>query len=110
MKKLFFLLTLVFVNNLYAQNIERVEYYIDTDPGYGMATPVTFNSGSDFDVNFTVDLSEVTTGFHVLYVRVMDENGVWSLTHTRPFFVDQTAPNITEAEYYLDTDPGSVSI
>lgn len=30
-----------------ASNISRVEYYLDNDPGFGVATPLTFTAGTD---------------------------------------------------------------
>ncbi len=56
---------------LHAQDIVQVEHYVDTDPGYGEATQVDVTPGPDLDLAFTVDLSDETPGFHVLYVRAL---------------------------------------
>ncbi len=94
---------------LYAQNIVQVEYYIDTDPGFGNGTQVSIATPApDLDLNFNVGLSDVSSGLHVLFVRARDDSSKWSLTYTSPFLKKRldVAPNVTKAEYYIDTDPG----
>ncbi len=94
-------------------NINKVEYFIDTDPGFGsginvpVATPATTLSGLAFAVNLT----PVGYGFHRLYTRSRDVNGVWSLTNAVPFYYQRpttstTLANINKVEYFIDTDPG----
>lgn len=90
-------------------NVSGAEYYIDSDPGFGAANAITISSPStDITQSFTVDLSSVNNGFHVLHVRTKDLNGIWSIAYTKPFLKDQTTANtnVVNAEYYLDTDPG----
>ena len=111
MKKIIILFVLVFAQNLYAQNIERFEYFIDSDPGYGQGSAISITPVTDLDIYFTIDLSGVEDGFHVLVVRVKDENGVWSMAHSKPFYKESKSPespdvNISRIEYYIDTDPG----
>ncbi len=51
----------------------------------------------------------MSNGFHNLYIRVKDENGRWSLTNVKSFYketVYATIPNIVEAEYFFNEDPG----
>ena len=60
---------------VFAQNITQVEYYIDTDPGFGNGTSVSISAGTDIDLSFTADLSSVSYGFPVLYVRAKDGDG-----------------------------------
>ncbi len=91
-------------------SITAAEYFIGTDPGFGMGTaiPVTPASTID-DLGFTVDLSSVPEGFHLLTVRTRDANGRWSLAVTRPFFraaAPQSLPDVARVEYFFDTDPG----
>ncbi|MGI4875299.1 MAG: CARDB domain-containing protein [Janthinobacterium lividum] len=66
-------------------SLTRCEYYIDTDPGYGLATNVPITAGVNVDQTFTADLSSVSNGFHTLYVRVRDASKAWSLTKVQPF-------------------------
>ncbi len=96
-------------------NISRVEYYLDTDPGYGAATALSIGTGNNLaNLTFNIDPATLTEGVHVLGVRSKDANGAWSQDNrwlfAKPFASDTvgagTAPNLSRVEYYLDTDPG----
>ena len=92
-------------------NVNKVEYFIDTDPGFGAATDVPVTAATDVSgVAFNVALSGLSTGFHALGLRSRDANGQWSLTSRRVFYYEPAAqsalPNINKTEYFVDTDPG----
>jgi hypothetical protein len=96
-------------------NITSMEYFIDTDPGVGMGTQVAVNNvGTDIVDSFTANIGALPIGFHRMYTRVQDGNGVWSLHDKFLFYVSDptpvnnpTLPNIVAAEYFLGgTDPG----
>jgi len=94
-------------------DITKMEYFFDNDPGFGLATDVPITSDTVIDKNFNADLSLVDVGFHKLYVRVMDENGKWSLIQKQDVFkaaaqdnIADTLPDIVEMEYFFDNDPG----
>jgi|GEM_PF-1296873 len=92
-------------------DITKVEYFIDSDPGFGAGTDVPVTPGINIsDLNFAVPLSSVAQGFHTLFVRSLNANGQWSMTHSRPFYIldgaDSSLPNIAKLEYFIDTDPG----
>jgi len=91
----------------YAQQITQAEYYIDDDPGFGNGTAIDVSAPTDLletNVAVPVDLS---IGIHTLFVRTKDENGVWSLSDGRPFFTYiPYSGQITQAEYFIDGDPG----
>ncbi|TFB12796.1 T9SS type A sorting domain-containing protein [Candidatus Marinimicrobia bacterium MT.SAG.4] len=93
-----------------AQNITKVEYFVDSDPGFGNGTSVSLSAGTDIELSFTADLSSLSDGFHVLYVRAKDTEGDWSVAMARPFLkadlTSEAPQNITQVEYYIDTDPG----
>ncbi len=110
-RKIILSLLVGFVTQSHALDIVAVEYFIDTDPGFGSGTSVSLTSGSDITVSFTANLTGVSDGIHTLYVRGKDANLDWSLTHTRVFLketllIGETVPSITSAEYFFDTDPG----
>jgi gliding motility-associated-like protein len=90
-------------------NITQVEYFIDTDPGIGLATQVSFTAASTI-TNLAIDISAVPLiqGFHKLYVRTKSSDGQWTHTHTRSFYVANVgvAQNLVKFEYFFDTDPG----
>ena len=94
-------------------NINRLEYFVDADPGLGNGTAVPLTPGADVSgISFTVNLAALTAGFHRLSTRAQDANGVWSLTTARSFYYQSasTTPlppaNITRAEYFIDAEPG----
>ena len=90
-------------------DITEVEYFIDTDPGLGGGTAVAITSGPNITHNFSVSLSSVLNGFHVLYVRVKDANNNWSICQSHPFYkanVQAPPANLVTGEYFIDNDPG----
>jgi len=113
----FVILFLLIFRLTFAQlpDIIALEYYFDTDPGFGNGTEVTFSADSLVDVTFDADLSGLSNGFHMLYVRAMDESGNWSFVFTEsvlsPFNPPVASspfvlPQIVEMEYFFDLDPG----
>ncbi len=93
-------------------NVVKMEYFIDTDPGFGSAVNVPVTPSTDISTAFNVPLASVSNGFHTLYVRTKDSDGRWSLTQNHSF-VKYGAPtgiassgNIVKLEYFIDTDPG----
>lgn len=93
-------------------NINRMEYYIDTDPGYGAATNISYSGTNNITTNFTIQLAPLAEGVHVVGMRSRDVNGAWSLDNKwiflKPYSNTGTGPvpNINRVEYYIDTDPG----
>ena len=94
----------LFVRDIIPQKPTRVEYFIDDDPGYGMAATITNLKVGDHAMTF--DLTPFKDGAHVLYVRSQDETGKWSTTMSRPLFIDRYQ-DIVYVEYFYDgNDPG----
>lgn len=93
-------------------NINRIEYYLDTDPGYGNATNLSFSGTNNATATINLDLTPVATGVHIIGIRSRDANGAWSLDNKWIFLkpypnVGATPqPNINRVEWFLDTDPG----
>lgn len=97
-----------------AVTITNGEYFWDNDPGEGNANPLT-----TLDGNFDSAIEDIlqsniiipqSTGFHVLNVRIKDDQGVWgpafkNVIHTGTPSITG-AVNLTNAEYFWDTDPG----
>ncbi|MFY8036639.1 MAG: hypothetical protein ACOVMQ_05700, partial [Cyclobacteriaceae bacterium] len=91
-------------------NIAAAEYFFDSDPGNGNATPLSIPAGATS--NFTVSLpaNGLQPGFHFLAIRVKGANGKWGVFESRGFYVTGSTtdvPNITQAEYFFDADPGN---
>jgi gliding motility-associated-like protein len=75
-----------------AGDIVAAEYFIDTDPGQGLALQATVNTpGLTVNQVFPLEISEVPPGPHKLGFRVRDAEGVWS----EPKMSDITVLNCT---------------
>jgi Concanavalin A-like lectin/glucanases superfamily/MBG domain/CARDB/PKD-like domain/Secretion system C-terminal sorting domain len=93
-----------------AADIVAAEYFIDTDPGPGLGSPISVTNGAI--VNFTANVPAGTVpGFHFIAIRTKDATGKWGLFENRGFFVNNTidadAADIVAAEYFIDADPGT---
>ncbi len=89
-------------------SIAYAEYFFDTDPGVGNGTTLTV-SGNVIDQNFSISTTGMSDGIHRLYVRVINDNGAWSIYDRNVFYINPNQTNsalITAAEYFIDTDPG----
>ena len=93
------------------ENITALEYYFNSDPGYGNATSVPFSAGEQIEVEAVIPVSALEPGFHVLYIRAQDSEGNWGQAESRPVFItdagsaSEPSP-LTELEYFFNTDPG----
>jgi len=110
MRKIIIIVLLLFAQNISAQNIVQLEYFIDSDPGFGNGTQVSITSGSIIDLSFNINLNGVNSGIHTLFIRAKDDEGKWSLVFEKPFLKEaigsqDALPNITELEYFIDNDP-----
>jgi Secretion system C-terminal sorting domain len=95
---------------LLGQEINKVEYFFDSDPGYDNGLNFTIVPGATVVVDAIADLSSLEAGIHTLFVRAGDDNGRWSLPFKYPFHLDRVAlgdlPDISGGEYFFDADPG----
>ncbi len=92
------------------QNITRAEYFFDTDPGPGNASTLTVPTPG-VNVSFTASIptASLSVGFHQLAIRVKESGGPWGEFENRGFYITNSTadvPNISAAEYFIDTDPG----
>jgi hypothetical protein len=98
-----------------ATNITGIEYFIDSNPGFGSGTPFTgFTPALNISsYSGTANVTGLTQGFHRFYIRSKDANGKWSITHNS-FFDNYTVPlystapssppNIVALEYFIDNN------
>ena len=87
--------------------LNKAEYWIDTDPGFGQATDIPV-SETQTEVSFGVNETDALgVGVHLLGFRVRSGNH-WSATYTRWFSVlpADAFTGLNKAEYWIDTDPG----
>jgi gliding motility-associated-like protein len=91
-------------------NISAAEYFFDTDPGSGNATPLSIPSGATSTFTVSLPANGLQPGFHFLAIRVKDANGKWGVFESRGFYVTGSTTDvasITQAEYFFDADPGN---
>lgn len=96
--------------------LTQAEYFWDTDPGEGSATPllaVDSNLNSAFEKVAITGLGAPSVGLHNFSIRVKDNQGVWGPTFTNSIVVESTTTplpvSLTQAEYFWDVDPGEGS-
>lgn len=85
-----------------AQDKLTAELFIDSDPGYGNGTQFDAQVG---DNTFTIPLTGVVPGAHLISVRAQKADGQWSATVTNPLYISNEQLFIA-AEYFIDEDPG----
>lgn len=97
----------MFVKDLSPDNVNKAEYFVDTDPGFGNASNVPVTAGANItNVAIPIDISSLSMGVHHVYLRTKDINGTWGLTNHWLFFKDMAQDNFQGGEYFFDTDPG----
>ncbi|MCU0368768.1 MAG: hypothetical protein MUF39_08050, partial [Cyclobacteriaceae bacterium] len=75
-----------------SQNITRIEYFIDTDPGFGQASKINFTPAPSVNQPAVIDLTSVPSGNHILYARAKDDKGFWSDIVSSPFTIANCVP------------------
>jgi hypothetical protein len=95
------------------RSIQRIEYYFDTDPGFGNGNAISITGGqNNINALATISVENLTAGVHQLFVRARDNQGKWSITQRTLIYkpdaagTSNTLPAITQAEYFFDNDPG----
>jgi Ig-like domain CHU_C associated/Secretion system C-terminal sorting domain len=73
------------------------EFFVDQDPGVGNGIQFNYSPPLDsIDLNHLVDISAYNVGTHMLYFRLQDSAGTWSIYESDTFeIVVCNAPNIT---------------
>lgn len=72
-------------------NLQQLEYFIDTDPGFGNGIPVSFGATTNLaDLSINVDLTSLADGEHVLFIR--SRSNPWSQTNVVPFLKGSGLP------------------
>jgi hypothetical protein len=76
-----------------APAVSNMEYFIDTDPGFGAATSLTVPGNTGDVNNYSVSLNlsgSLSTGIHYLCIR--SKQNPWSLTNIVPFTATGVTP------------------
>ncbi|MDM8538366.1 hypothetical protein QUF70_16550, partial [Desulfobacterales bacterium HSG17] len=91
--------------------ITDIEYFFDNNSNIGNSTPLNISQNSNqFEIATDIEVSELDSGLHRIYLRAKDANGNWGIVQSKPFLVDSNdylSPKITSVEYFFDTDPGT---
>lgn len=91
-------------------DITAAEYFVDSDPGVGNATAITpVSNGSTVNLVASIPTNTLAAGFHFVAIRTKDADGHWGLYESRGFYISTASnnmPDMTAAEYFIDTDPG----
>ena len=88
--------------------ITNAEYFFDTDPGFGKGQSMAVNQAA-LDSVLNLPITGLTSGVHLLNIRLKDANNSWSTTYQSGILIVNGAvgnTTIVSAEYYFDKDPG----
>jgi hypothetical protein len=92
--------------SLQMATLNLIEYYFDQEGPDASGITVAVNSNT-IDQPFDVSVDGLSNGTHILFVRVRDAGGAWSIPVYRVIEVSgATYEEITEAEYFWNNDPG----
>lgn len=104
-------INLVIAMGFYAQsNVVEIEYFLDSDLGFGMNNGIIALATPDIDITEVVMAnipSSTSVGYHKLYFRTRDASGQWSHTTRKHIEVvaSSTENNLLMGEYFIDEDP-----
>ncbi len=92
------------INN-YADSLIYSEYYIDLDPGFGQAIPISILSNQANILTIPTDY--LLPGLHHLRIRSLSMTGNWTQLGYIPFIkVEELCPGFRRGEYFINADPG----
>jgi Secretion system C-terminal sorting domain len=76
-----------------APALQNMEYFVDTDPGYGLATAIAIPGTNTTEVlnNISISISNtLSAGTHYLHIR--SKQNPWSIDNVVPFAVQSVVP------------------
>ena len=110
----FYIIEPTTIVNPVTPKIVGIEYFINEDPGQGLAT--YFDVADDFTVDIPALIAQtdtLSTGYHIIGTRAKTEYGNWGWYERRSFYITTTGAvvvppvqKIVDVEYYFDDDPG----
>lgn len=84
----FYVFNISYTPAVFNNGLVEAEYFFDTDPGAGNATPLTISPGADsLVVSQAISAASLPNGAHTLNIRIKNASGKWSLTESRSFVV-----------------------
>lgn len=82
--------TFLYEGPVAVSNLITMEYFYDNDPGFGSGFPLPVTEGLGIDQAYTLDISSLDAGNHLVYFRVKDQQGKWSLVSHYPIRIFDT--------------------
>lgn len=99
-----------YISNFDSSIITAAEYFFNSDPGVGEGESLeTDENTGELKQTFSIPTSDLPEGFHSFYLRTQNNEGNWSLYDRVLFYIknfDFSPDEITNAEYFIDEDPG----
>ena len=90
--------------------VVAAEYFVDVDPGIGLATPVSVSPSGTVSATVQVPTAGLAEGLHTFHARVRRSDGRWGSVRSRPFAISVPAPYeaspVVAVEWFVDVDPG----
>lgn len=88
--------------------IDKVEYFVDDDPGVAKGTAQSISSGDTVKTLISQNTSALSSGFHFIHVRAKMAHGFWSPWQLQMIHVQDTTQmgTINKVEYFTGKDPG----
>lgn len=94
------------IGSLDMATLNLVEYYFDDEGADGSGITVAVDAES-IDQTFDISVEGLSNGTHILFVRVRDAGGAWSIpSHRLIQVVGSSFEDIVQAEYFWNNDPG----
>ncbi len=111
MKQLIFclLLPVLTITFLWSVHLNRLEYFVDTDPGSGIATPLVFSmpEPNSYVLDFDAAGGDITPGMHIIGVRLQNSAGYWSMATQRFFYITGAASSPLQGFQWYFTGEGA---
>jgi hypothetical protein len=73
--------------------IVEMEYYFDSYTAIGEANSVPVIPTEELDNTFDIDVSSLDVGEHTIYVRIRDDNNLWSYTNSQDITIEAATSN-----------------
>ncbi|MCO5233819.1 MAG: T9SS type A sorting domain-containing protein [Chitinophagales bacterium] len=85
--------TFMKLNGTNSDSIVALEYYFDTDPGFGNGTRINTHHSQQIDTTFSIILpNNMSLGTHQLFIRAQTNAGEWSLSQIKSLKVCSIFP------------------
>jgi hypothetical protein len=84
------------IANASVTDLVAAEYFFDTDPGIGKATPASALTGNQISFDVNISAAGLSDGFHTLAFRVKNADGHWSHYSQRLIFISSNSNSVAK--------------